>query len=225
MNKVYLSVVVVLEGIVCDGQIFVVGGFGLCGIFEVLIVVLCDLVVKGIICISNNVGVDGFGFGLLLEMCQIKKMILLYVGENKEFECQYLVGEFEFEFMLQGMFVEKLCVGGVGIFVFFMNIGYGIVIVEGKEMCQFGDCYYVFELLLMVDVVFVKVWKVDKFGNFIYCCIVCNFNLMCVMVGKIIVVEVEEIVENGVFDLDQVYMLGIFVQCIVLNVMFEKCIE
>ncbi|WP_027815080.1 CoA transferase subunit A [Paraburkholderia bannensis] len=225
MNKVYGSAAAALEGIVKDGQTFAVGGFGLCGIPEALIGALRDSGVKGITCISNNAGVDGFGLGLLLETRQIKKMISSYVGENKEFERQYLSGELELEFTPQGTLAEKLRAGGSGIPAFFTNTGFGTLIAEGKETRQFGDKQYVLEHSLTADVALVKAWKADKSGNLVYRRTARNFNPMCAMAGKITVVEVEEIVENGALDPDAIHTPGIFVQRIVLNAQPEKRIE
>jgi 3-oxoacid CoA-transferase subunit A len=179
--------------------------------------------VKDITCI-NNAGVDGFGLGLLLETRQIKKMISSYVGENKEFERQYLAGELELEFTPQGTLAEKLRAGGAGIPAFFTNTGYGTVIAEGKETREFGDRHYVMEPSLTADVALVKAWKADKSGNLIYRRTARNFNPMCAMAGKITVAEVEEIVENGELDPDQ-STPGIFVHRIVLNATPEKRIE
>ncbi len=162
MNKVYPGAADALKDIVKDGQTFAVGGFGLCGIPEALIAALRDTGVKGITCISNNAGVDGFGLGLLLETRQIKKMISSYVGENKEFERQYLAGELELEFTPQGTLAEKLRAGGSGIPAFFTNTGYGTLIAEGKETRQFGENHYVLEHSLTADVAVVKAWKSRK---------------------------------------------------------------
>jgi 3-oxoacid CoA-transferase subunit A len=225
MNKVYPSAAAALEGVVRDGQTFAVGGFGLCGIPEALIGALRDTGVKGITCISNNAGVDGFGLGLLLETRQVKKMISSYVGENKEFERQYLAGELELEFTPQGTLAEKLRAGGAGIPAFFTSTGYGTVIAEGKETRQFGDRHYVLEPSLTADVALVKAWKADKAGNLIYRRTARNFNPVCAMAGRITVAEVEEIVETGSFDPDEVHTPGIFVQRLVLNATPEKRIE
>lgn len=225
MNKVYPGAAAALEGIVHDGQTFAVGGFGLCGIPEALIAALRDSGVKGITCISNNAGVDGFGLGLLLETRQIKKMISSYVGENKEFERQYLAGELELEFTPQGTLAEKLRAGGAGIPAFFTRTGYGTQIAEGKETREFDGEHYVMERSLTADVALVKAWKADKAGNLIYRGTARNFNPMCATAGKITVAEVEEIVETGTFDPDQIHTPGIFVQRIVLNAHPEKRIE
>ena len=205
MNKIYPSAKEALDGIVKDGQTFAVGGFGLCGIPEALIAALRDTGVQGITCISNNAGVDGFGLGLLLETRQVKKMISSYVGENKEFERQYLAGELELEFTPQGTLAEKLRAGGSGIPAFFTNTGYGTVIADGKETRQFGENHYVLEHSLTADVALVKAWKADKSGNLIYRRTARNFNPMCAMAGKITVVEVEEIVETGALDPDAIH--------------------
>jgi 3-oxoacid CoA-transferase subunit A len=225
MNKVYPDAATALKDIVKDGQTFAVGGFGLCGIPEALIAALRDSAVKNITCISNNAGVDGFGLGLLLETRQIKKMISSYVGENKEFERQYLAGELELEFTPQGTLAEKLRAGGSGIPAFFTNTGYGTLIAEGKETRQFGDNHYVLEHSLTADVGLVKAWKADKSGNLIYRRTARNFNPMCAMAGKITVAEVEEIVEVGELDPDAIHTPGIFVQRLVLNAHPEKRIE
>jgi 3-oxoacid CoA-transferase subunit A len=225
MNKVYPSASAALEGIVKDGQTFAVGGFGLCGIPEALIAALRDTAVKDITCISNNAGVDGFGLGLLLATRQIKKMISSYVGENKEFERQYLAGELELEFTPQGTLAEKLRAGGAGIPAFFTATGFGTVISEGKETRQFGDNHYVLERSLTADIALVKAWKADKAGNLIYRRTARNFNPMCAMAGRITVAEVEEIVEVGELDPDAIHTPGIFVQRIVLNAHPEKRIE
>ncbi|WP_153100537.1 CoA transferase subunit A [Paraburkholderia hayleyella] len=225
MNKVYQSAAAALEGIVHDAQTFAVGGFGLCGIPEALIGALRDSGVKDLTCISNNAGVDGFGLGLLLDTRQIKKMISSYVGENKEFERQYLSGELELEFTPQGTLAEKLRAGGAGIPAFFTNTGYGTLIAQGKETRQFGDKQYVLEHSLTADVALVKAWKADKAGNLIYRHTARNFNPLCAMAGRITVAEVEEIVEPGALDPDAIHTPGIFVQRIVLNAHPEKRIE
>src|ERR1700710_2208955 len=225
MNKIFPSAAAALAGVVHDGQLMAVGGFGLCGIPEALIEALRDSRVKDLTVISNNAGVDGFGRGKLLESRQIKKMISSYVGENKEFERQYLAGELELEFTPQGTLAEKLRAGGAGIPAFFTNTGYGTLVAEGKETRQFGDDHYVLEHSLTADVALVKAWKADKAGNLIYRRTARNFNPMCAMAGKITVVEVEEIVETGALDPDAIHTPGIFVQRIVLNAHPEKRIE
>ena len=224
-NKVFDSAKEALADIVADGQTLAVGGFGLCGIPEALIAALRDTGVKNLTCISNNAGVDGFGLGQLLETRQVKKMISSYVGENKEFERQYLAGELELEFTPQGTLAEKLRAGGAGIPAFFTKTGVGTLVAEGKETREFDGETYIMERALTADVSLVKAWKADKSGNLIYRRTARNFNPMVATAGKITVVEVEEIVENGTFDPDEVHTPGIFVQRIVLNAHPEKRIE
>ncbi|MDR3398455.1 MAG: CoA transferase subunit A [Pandoraea sp.] len=225
MNKVYASAKEALAGVVADGQTLAVGGFGLCGIPEALIAALRDSGVKGLTCISNNAGVDGFGLGLLLETRQIKKMISSYVGENKEFERQYLAGELELEFTPQGTLAEKLRAGGAGIPAFFTKTGVGTVVAEGKETREFDGETYVMERSLRADVSLVKAAKADRAGNLVFNRTARNFNPMAAMAGKITIVEVEELVETGSIDPDDVHLPGIFVQRIVLNAHPEKRIE
>jgi 3-oxoacid CoA-transferase subunit A len=225
MNKCYSSAQAALADLVNDNQIVAVGGFGLCGIPEALIAALRDSGVKNLTCISNNAGVDGFGLGLLLQTRQIKKMISSYVGENKEFERQYLAGELELEFTPQGTLAEKLRAGGAGIPAFFTKTGYGTVVAQGKEIREFDGEHYVMEHGLKADVALVKAWKADKAGNLIYRGTARNFNPMCAMAGRVTVVEVEELVETGALDPNQVHTPGIFVQRIVVNAHPEKRIE
>ena len=224
-SKVYDSAAAALEGVIKDGQTIAVGGFGLCGIPEALIEALRDSGVKDLTCISNNAGVDGFGLGLLLETRQVKKMIASYVGENKEFERQFLSGELEVELTPQGTLAEKLRAGGAGIPAFFTKTGVGTLVAEGKETRDFDGETYLMERALTADVALIKAWKADKSGNLIYRRTARNFNPMAATAGKITVVEVEEIVENGTFDPDQVHTPGIFIDRIVLNAHPEKRIE
>ena len=225
MNKIYPSASAALDGLVRDGQTFAVGGFGLCGIPEALIAALRDTGVQQLTCISNNAGVDGFGLGLLLESRQIKKMISSYVGENKEFERQYLAGELELEFVPQGTLAEKLRAGGAGIPAFFTKTGVGTIVTEGKELREFNGDTYVMEHALTADVALVKAWKADRSGNLVYRLTARNFNPMVATAGNITIVEVEEIVENGALDPDHIHTPGIFVDRIVLNATPEKRIE
>ncbi|MBY4898825.1 CoA transferase subunit A [Cupriavidus sp. AU9028] len=225
MNKVYASAAAALDGVVRDGQIIAVGGFGLCGIPEALIAALRDTGVKGLTCISNNAGVDGFGLGQLLATRQISKMISSYVGENKEFERQYLAGELELEFTPQGTLAEKLRAGGAGIPAFFTRTGVGTIVAEGKETREFDGETYVMERSLRADVALVKAFKADKSGNLVFRRTARNFNPMCAMAGKVTIAEVEQIVETGELDPDEVHTPGIFVQRIVLNANPEKRIE
>ena len=224
-NKVFESAQAALADIVQDGQTLAVGGFGLCGIPEGLIAALRDTGVKNLTCISNNAGVDGFGLGLLLETRQIKKMISSYVGENKEFERQFLANELELEFTPQGTLAEKLRAGGAGIPAFFTKTGVGTLVAEGKEVREFDGEQYIMERSLTADIALVKAWKADKSGNLIFRRTARNFNPMVATAGRITVVEVEEIVESGTFDPDSVHTAGIFVQRIVLNAHPEKRIE
>jgi len=224
-SKLYPSAKEALQGVVADGQTLAVGGFGLCGIPEALIGALRDSGVKGLTAISNNAGVDGFGLGLLLETRQIKKMISSYVGENKEFERQFLSGELELEFNPQGTLAERLRAGGAGIPAFFTRTGYGTVVAEGKETREFDGHHYVMETALKADVSLVKAWKADTAGNLVFRKTARNFNPACAMAGKTCVVEVEELVEVGAIDPDHVHLPGIYVDRIVVNATPEKRIE
>ncbi|ALO37357.1 CoA transferase subunit A [Alcaligenes faecalis] len=225
MNKVYPSAKEALQGVVADGQTVAVGGFGLCGIPEALIAALRDSGVKNLTCISNNAGVDGFGLGQLLETRQIRKMISSYVGENKEFERQYLAGELELEFTPQGTLAEKLRAGGAGIPAFFTATGVGTIVADGKEIREFNGQQYVMEEALVPDVSLVKAYKADRSGNLVFRKTARNFNPNVAMAGKITIVEVEEIVETGSLDPDDVHLPGIYVHRIVLNAQPEKRIE
>ncbi len=225
MNKVYASAAEALKGVVKDGQLLAVGGFGLCGIPEALIAALRDSGVKNLTAISNNAGVDGFGLGQLLETRQIKKMISSYVGENKEFERQYLAGELELEFTPQGTLAEKLRAGGAGIPAFFTRTGVGTLVAEGKETREFDGQLYVMEKALVPDVALVKAHTADKSGNLVFRRTARNFNPACAMAGKVTIVEVEKIVETGELDPDAVHLPGIYVHRIVLNATPEKRIE
>ena len=225
MNKVYPSAAAALQGIVKDGQLLAVGGFGLCGIPEALIDALRDSGAKGLTVISNNAGVDGFGLGKLLATRQISKMISSYVGENKEFERQYLAGELKLDFTPQGTLAEKLRAGGAGIPAFFTKTGVGTIVADGKEIREFDGQKYVMELALNPEVSLVKAWKADKSGNLMFRRTARNFNPNVAQAGKITVVEVEEIVETGAFDPDAIHLPGIFVHRIVLNATPEKRIE
>ena len=224
-RKLYPDAHAALAGLVADGQTLAVGGFGLCGIPEALIAALGDTGVKGLTVISNNAGVDGFGLGQLLETRQISKMISSYVGENKEFERQFLSGELELEFNPQGTLAERLRAGGAGIPAFFTATGYGTVVADGKETRQFGDRHYVLETALVADVSLVKAWKADKAGNLLFRKTSRNFNPAVAMAGKTTVVEVEHLVEIGEIDPDQVHLPGIYVDRIVVNATPEKRIE
>ncbi len=208
-----------------DGQTIAVGGFGLCGIPEALIAAVKDLGTKNLTAISNNAGVDDFGLGILLATRQVKKMIASYVGENKEFERQYLAGELELEFTPQGTLAEKLRAGGCGIPAFYTKTGVGTIVAEGKDVREFDGEKYILERSLVADVSLVKAWKADKAGNLLYRLTARNFNPVVAMAGKITVVEVEEIVENGELIPDQIHTPGIYAHRIVLNPHPEKRIE
>jgi 3-oxoacid CoA-transferase subunit A len=225
VNKIYPSADAALKGIVKDGQLLAVGGFGLCGIPEALIEALKDSGVKDLTVISNNAGVDGFGLGRLLETRQITKMIASYVGENKEFERQYLAGELQLEFTPQGTLAEKLRAGGAGIPAFFTKTGVGTQVAEGKELREFDGETYVMERSLVPEVSLVKAYAADKSGNLQFRRTARNFNPAVAMAGKICVVEVEKIVETGEMDPDQVHLPGVYVHRIVLNATPEKRIE
>ncbi|MBJ7503383.1 MAG: CoA transferase subunit A [Polynucleobacter sp.] len=225
MNKVFSSAREALSDVMTDGQTIAVGGFGLCGIPEALILAVKNLGVQNLTAISNNAGVDDFGLGILLASRQVKKMIASYVGENKEFERQYLAGELELEFTPQGTLAEKLRAGGCGIPAFFTKTGVGTIVADGKEMREFDGRQYVMERSLVADISLVKAWKADRAGNLIYRYTARNFNPVVAMAGHITVVEVEEIVENGALDPDEIHTPGIYVHRIVLNPHPEKRIE
>ncbi len=225
MNRIYPDAVAALTDIVKDGQTIAVGGFGLCGIPEALIAALRDSGATGLTCVSNNAGVDGFGLGLLLATRQIRKMISSYVGENKEFERQYLAGELELEFTPQGTLAERLRAGGAGIPAFFTRTGVGTMVADGKEQREFDGDTYVMERGLRADVSLVKAWKADKSGNLVYRKTARNFNPVIATAGRITVAEVEQVVETGQLDPDQIHTPGIFVQRIVVNATPEKRIE
>ena len=225
MNKLYPSAAAALDGIVRDGQLLAVGGFGLCGIPEALIDALRDSGKKDLTVISNNAGVDDFGLGLLLQTRQIKKMISSYVGENKEFERQYLAGELELEFTPQGTLAEKLRAGGAGIPAFFTRTGVGTIVAEGKELREFDGHTYVMERSLNPEVALVKAHVADRSGNLRFRMTARNFNPAAAMAGKICVAEVEQIVEVGELAPDDIHLPGIYVHRIVLNASPEKRIE
>ena len=225
MDKVFASAQEALAGIVKDGQMIAVGGFGLCGIPEALLAALRDSGVKDLTCVSNNAGVDGFGLGQLLNTRQVRKMIASYVGENKEFERQYLSGELELEFTPQGTLAEKLRAGGAGIPAFFTRTGVGTIVADGKEIREFDGQQYVMERSLVPDVSLVKAHIADRSGNLVFRKTARNFNPNVAMAGKFTVVEVEQIVDTGSLDPDQIHLPGIYVHRIVLNANPEKRIE
>jgi 3-oxoacid CoA-transferase subunit A len=224
MSKIYPNAAAALDGLTFDGMIVMSGGFGLCGIPENLIAALRDSGAKGLTVISNNAGVDGFGLGMLLETKQIAKMISSYVGENKEFERQYLSGELALEFNPQGTLAERIRAGGAGIPGFYTKTGVGTLIAEGKEHKEFDGQTYVLETGLKADVSIVKAWKADTEGNLVYRKTARNFNPMMATAGKVCIAEVEEIVPVGALDPDQIHTPGIYVKRLVQG-SFEKRIE
>ncbi len=224
MGKVFPDARAALDGLLFDGMTVMSGGFGLCGIPENLILAIRDNGVKGLTVISNNAGVDDFGLGLLLWSKQIRKMISSYVGENKEFERQYLAGELELEFNPQGTLAERIRAGGAGIPAFFTATGVGTLVAEGKEVREFGGRKYVMETGLVADLSIVKAWKGDERGNLVFRKTARNFNPMMATAGKVCVAEVEEIVPVGSLDPDTIHTPGIFVDRIVQST-FEKRIE
>ena len=224
MRKIFPDAKSALEGLTFDGMSVMSGGFGLCGIPEHLIAALRDSGAKGLTVISNNAGVDGFGLGQLLETKQIAKMISSYVGENKEFERQYLAGELQLEFNPQGTLAERIRAGGAGIPAFFTATGVGTLVAEGKEVREFDGRDYVMETGLVADLSIVKAWKADERGNLVFRKTARNFNPMMATAGKACVVEVEEIVPTGSLDPDAIHTPGIYVDRIVQTVP-EKRIE
>lgn len=224
-DKRFPSAAHALQGVVADGQTLAVGGFGLCGIPEALIGALRDSGVRDLTVISNNAGVDGFGLGQLLATRQIRRMISSYVGENREFERQYLAGELELEFNPQGTLAERLRAGGAGIPAFFTATGYGTVVAEGKETREFDGRHYVMETALRADVALVKAWKADTAGNLVFRRTARNFNPACAMAGRVCIAEAEDIVAVGDLDPDQVHLPGIYVHRLVHNPHPEKRIE
>ena len=224
MKKVYPDAKAALDGLVFDGMTLMAGGFGLCGIPENSIAALHAAGVKDLTVISNNCGVDGFGLGVLLDNKQIRKMVSSYVGENKEFERQFLSGELELEFNPQGTLAERIRAGGAGIPGFFTKTGVGTMIAEGKEHREFNGETYIMETGLTADVSIVKAWKADPEGNLVFRKTARNFNPMMATAGKVTIAEVEEIVELGALDPDHIHTPGIFVQRLFKGE-FEKRIE
>lgn len=224
MQKIYPDAAAALDGLLFDGMTIMAGGFGLCGIPENLIEAIRDSGVRDLTVISNNAGVDDFGLGLLLQTRQIKKMVSSYVGENKEFERQYLSGELELEFNPQGTLAERCRAGGAGIPGFYTKTGVGTIIAEGKEHKEFNGETYIMETGLVADLSIVKAWKGDEQGNLIYRKTARNLNPNMAMAGKVTVAEVEEIVDLGSFDPDNIHTPGIFVQRLIKGE-HEKRIE
>ncbi|MBX7248161.1 MAG: CoA transferase subunit A [Caulobacteraceae bacterium] len=224
MQKVYPDARAALEGVLFDGMTVMSGGFGLCGIPENLILAIRDAGTRGLTVISNNAGVDDFGLGLLLQTRQIAKMVSSYVGENKEFERQYLAGELELEFNPQGTLAERIRAGGAGIPAFFTATGVGTLVAEGKEVREFDGRQYVMETGLKADLSIVKAWKGDARGNLMFRKTARNFNPMMATAGAVCIAEVEEIVPVGSLGADQIHTPGIYVDRIVQST-FEKRIE
>jgi 3-oxoacid CoA-transferase subunit A len=224
-SKVYPDAASALEGIVKDGMLLCCGGFGLCGVPDKLIAALRDSGVKELTVVSNNAGTDGRGLGLLLQTRQIKKMISSYVGENKEFERQYLAGELELEFNPQGTMAERVRAGGAGIYAFFTKTGAGTLVAEGKETRVVDGETYILETGIVADVSLVKAWKGDTEGNLIYRKTARNFNPNMATAGRITVAEVEELVEPGVLDPDSIHTPGIYVTRIINGSPYDKQIE
>jgi 3-oxoacid CoA-transferase subunit A len=224
-SKVHADATSALAGLTRDGMTIMAGGFGLCGIPENLILALRETGAKGLTVISNNAGVDGFGLGILLETRQIKKMISSYVGENKEFERQFLSKELELEFNPQGTLAERIRAGGAGIYGFYTRTGAGTVVAEGKETRQVNGDTFVLETGLTADLSIVKAWKGDTEGNLVYRKTARNFNPMMATAGRVTVAEVEELVQPGELDPDQIHTPGIFVQRIFEGTQYQKRIE
>ncbi|NIY80682.1 MAG: CoA transferase subunit A [Rhodobacteraceae bacterium] len=224
MSKVYGSAKEALDGILQDGMLIAAGGFGLCGIPELLIDAIVESGVKDLTVASNNAGVDGFGLGKLLETRQIKKMMSSYVGENAEFMRQYLAGELELEFNPQGTLAERMRAGGAGIPGFYTKTGVGTVIAEGKDHKEFGGETYIMEEGIFADISIVKAWKADETGNAIFRKTARNFNPPAAMCGKICIMEVEEIVPTGALDPDHIHMPGVYVHRLIQGE-HEKRIE
>ncbi len=225
MSKVYPSSPASLDGLLRDGMTLMVGGFGLCGVPQSLIIALRDSGVTNLTCISNNAGADGSGLGLLLDTRQIKKMIASYVGENKTFEQQFLDGSLEVELTPQGTLVERLRAAGAGLAAFYTPTGYGTPLTEGKDTRQFDGRWYVLETALRADVSLVKAWKGDAEGNLVYRMTARNFNPSMAEAGGVTVAEVEEIVPTGSIDPHMVHTPGVYVDRIVVGEHLEKAIE
>jgi 3-oxoacid CoA-transferase subunit A len=225
VQKIYADASSALDGLLRDGMVVAAGGFGLCGIPETLIDALVASGITGITAVSNNAGVDDFGLGKLLRTRQISKMISSYVGENKEFERQYLSGELEIEFSPQGTLAERMRAGGAGIPGFYTRTGYGTQIAEGKETKVFDGENYVLERGIVTDLAIVKAWKGDPYGNLVYRKSARNFNPMVATCGRVTVAEVEELVGSGELKPDQIHTPGVFVQRLIRATSNEKRIE
>ena len=225
MNKLYPSAGAALDGLLKDGLLIACGGFGLCGIPERLLDAVRDSGVKDLTFASNNAGIDNEGIGKLLRTRQVKKMISSYVGENKEFERQYLSGELEVEFSPQGTLAERMRAGGAGIPGFYTRTGVGTLVAEGKEAKVFDGQEYILERGIFADLSLVKAWKADESGNVVFRKTARNFNVPAATCGKVCVVEVEEIVSTGSLDPDNIHLPGVFVQRLVLGAPYDNKIE
>ena len=225
MDKVFPSAKAALDGVIKDGQVLAVGGFGLCGIPEALIAAVRDSGAKNLTAISNNAGVDNFGLGVLLQTRQIKKMISSYVGENKEFERQFLAAELEVEFCPQGTLAERMRAGGAGIPGFYTKTGVGTKVAEGKEVKNFDGQDYILERGIRADLAIIKGWKADESGNLVFRKTARNFNQPMATAGKVCVAEVEEIVPVGSLDPDCIHLPSIYVKRLILGAPYDKKIE
>lgn len=225
MNKLWPDAQSALKDVIRDGLLLAIGGFGLCGIPEALISALRDTAARNLTIASNNAGVDGWGLGILLESRQVKKMISSYVGENAEFERQYLTGELEVEFCPQGTLAERMRAGGAGIAGFYTRTGVGTVVAEGKEQKEFGGHTYILERGIQADVALVKAWKADLHGNLIYRRTARNFNPQAATCGKITIAEAEIVVKPGDLDPDEIHTPGIYVHRLICNPQPVKRIE
>ncbi len=225
MNKLYPNAAAALEGVLFDGMMICAGGFGLCGIPERLIDAIRDAGTTGLTIASNNAGIDGEGLGKLLRTRQVKKMISSYVGENKEFERQYLSGELEVEFCPQGTLAERCRAGGAGIPGFYTKTGVGTLVAEGKETMMFDGQEYILERGIRADLSIIKGWKADEAGNLIFRKTARNFNQPMATAGKVCIAEVEEIVPVGALDADQIHLPGIYVNRLILGAPYDKKIE
>jgi 3-oxoacid CoA-transferase subunit A len=225
MHKIYPDASAALAGLLRDGMTIMSGGFGLCGIPELLVAAIRDSAVTGLTMISNNAGIDGAGLGLLLKSRQIRKMISSYVGENQLFADLYLKGELEIEFNPQGTLAERIRAGGAGIPAFFTKTGVGTLVAEGKEIREFDSESYVMERSLVADLAIIHAWKADREGNLVYRKTARNFNPVMATAGRVTVAEVENLVEPGAINPDHIHTPGIFVDRIIHAISFEKRIE
>ena len=225
MNKLYPDAAAALDGLLKDDMLIASGGFGLSGIPERLLTAIRDSGVKGLTFASNNAGIDGEGIGMLLRTHQVKKMIASYVGENKEFERQFLSGELEVEFCPQGTLAERMRAGGAGIPGFYTKTGVGTQVAEGKETKDFDGEEYILERGIFADLAIVKAWKADETGNVVFRKTARNFNVPAATCGKVCVVEVEEIVPAGALDPDSIHLPGVYVQRMIVGAPYDKKIE